>query len=103
MRITVLTTDSDEENYPTGDSDSFLCNSLLRAGSGSDALSVDSPLCWSTQALAMPTASARTRAITPTRSVTEMAPRASRMLNRCEHFRHKSYAPRRGNRILSRV
>src|ERR1700691_102929 len=36
--------------------------------------------CWSIQALAMPTASARTRAITPTRSVTEIAPRASRIL-----------------------
>ena len=42
------------------------------------------------QELAIPTAKARTREITPTRSVTEIAPRASRMLNRCEHFRHRS-------------
>ena len=33
---------------------------------------------------------ARMRAITPTRSVTEMAPRASSKLKRCEHFRHSS-------------
>ena len=39
---------------------------------------------------AIPTARARTLAITPTRSVTEIAPRASRMLNRCEHFRQRS-------------
>src|ERR1700691_4179423 len=36
--------------------------------------------CWSIQAFAIPTAKARTRAITPTRSVTEIAPRASRIL-----------------------
>ena len=33
---------------------------------------------------------ARILAITPTRSVTEIAPRASSKLNRCEHFRHRS-------------
>src|ERR1700683_1445714 len=36
--------------------------------------------CWSIQAFAIPTANARTRAITPTRSVTEIALRASRIL-----------------------
>ncbi len=42
--------------------------------------------CWSTQACATPTASLRTRSITPTRSVTLIAPRASSVLNRLEHF-----------------
>ena len=35
---------------------------------------------------AKPTASFRTRAITPTRSVTEIAPRESSVLNKCEHL-----------------
>src|SRR5579872_634856 len=43
-------------------------------------------LCWSTQSCAAPTAIFRTRAMTPTRSVTEMAPRESRRLNKWEHF-----------------
>ena len=42
--------------------------------------------CWSTQAVATPTASLRTRAMTPTRSVTLMAPRASRRLKLWEHL-----------------
>ena len=42
--------------------------------------------CWSTQHCATPSASLRTRPITPTRSVTLIAPRASSRLNRCEHF-----------------
>ena len=75
----------------TGDRASFLCfDFFCGAGSASSALSLDCALCWSTHAFAIPTASARTRAITPTRSVTEIAPRASRMLNRCEHFRQRS-------------
>ena len=43
-------------------------------------------LVASTHASATPTASFRTRAMMPTRSVTLMAPRASSRLNRCEHF-----------------
>ena len=58
-------------------------------------------LVCSTHALATPTASSLIRAITPTRSVTEIAPRASRILKRCEHFRHSSYAPSRGKRFRS--
>src|SRR5579864_1121590 len=46
--------------------------------------------CCATYAFANPTANCRIRAITPTRSVTEMAPRASSRLKRCEHFRHSS-------------
>ncbi len=49
-----------------------------------------SALCWSSQICAVPTASRRTRAMTPTRSVTEIAPRESSRLNRCEHFRTRS-------------
>src|SRR5450432_2678798 len=57
--------------------------------------------CWARYALARPTASCRMRAMTPTRSVTEMAPRASRILKRCEHFRQSSYAASRGKRSIS--
>ena len=42
--------------------------------------------CWSTHACATPTAILRTRPMTPTRSVTLMAPRESRRLKRLEHF-----------------
>src|SRR5665811_424491 len=42
--------------------------------------------CWSLQAAAMATAILRTRWITPTRSVTLMAPRASSVLKRLEHL-----------------
>ncbi len=45
-----------------------------------------SRLCCCIQACATPTAKFLTRWMTPTRSVTLMAPRASRMLNRCEHL-----------------
>ncbi len=57
--------------------DTRSCRHLARGGS--------SPLLVR-PACATPTASLRTRAITPTRSVTLMAPRASSRLNRCEHF-----------------
>ena len=43
---------------------------------------------------AQATARSRTRLITATRSVTETAPRASRVLNMCEHFSVQSYAGR---------
>ncbi len=45
-----------------------------------------SRLDCATQVWATPTASLRTRAMTPTRSVTLIAPRESSRLNRCEHF-----------------
>src|SRR5207237_6547565 len=57
--------------------------------------------CAASHALATPTASLRIRAITPTRSVTEIAPRASRILKRCEHFRHRSKAESMGTRESS--
>ncbi len=57
--------------------------------------------CWAVQALATPTARLRMRAITPTRSVTEIAPRASSRLNRWEHFRHRSKRARSGKRFPS--
>src|ERR1700733_12213701 len=50
-------------------------------------------------ALATPTTSVRIRAITPTRSVTEIAPRASSKLKTCEHFSASSYAPITGKRF----
>src|SRR4051812_19639306 len=62
---------------------------------------VNSADCWSAYAFAIPTANARMRAITPTRSVTEIAPRASKMLKRCEHFRHRSKAASTGKRRIS--
>ena len=46
----------------------------------------DACCCWSAQACATPTASLRTRWMTPTRSVTLMAPRASSVLKMFEHF-----------------
>ena len=42
--------------------------------------------CCNVQIRAVPTAKSRTRLMTPTRSVTEMAPRASRRLKSCEHL-----------------
>jgi gluconate 2-dehydrogenase gamma chain len=43
--------------------------------------------CWAAQSLAVPTAKSLTRLITATRSVTEIAPLASRRLKRLLHFR----------------
>ena len=55
------------------------------------------------QAFAVPTASFRTRAITPTRSVTLIAPRASRVLKMFEHLSTWSYVGSSGKRDLSIV
>src|SRR5580765_3597487 len=72
--------------FPRG---AFWAFASTTTGSSSEdgAASLD---CCCKYAFAIPTARARTRAITPTRSVTEIAPRASRMLKRCEHLRHRS-------------
>lgn len=43
--------------------------------------------CWAAQIFAVPTARSRTRLMTATRSVTEIAPRASSRLKMFEHFR----------------
>jgi len=69
-------------NHPVRD---FLGTDLQQEGSGHQATS-GARLDWSSHVLATPTASLRTRAITPTRSVTLRAPRASSRLNRWEHF-----------------
>ena len=62
----------------------------IHVAGGSCSTSSGVSLCCSTHALAMPTADVRTLAITPTRSVTDIAPRASRILKRCEHLRQRS-------------
>ncbi len=70
-------------NHPIGD---FLGADFEQEGETHWATSAVTACCWSAQAAATATAILRTRWITPTRSVTLMAPRASRVLKRLEHL-----------------
>ena len=71
---------------------------LVAISAAAAACSVCASSCRSVR-LRHATARARIRPITPTRSVTLIAPRASSMLNRFEHFSASSYAASTGTRF----